>query len=91
MDHLWGKFFTKKQDKVKLKLPEFFLNKTIEFKVHVDENTLHAEASYGMIIGRDSISELKLVLDFDTQCITWDGIDQPMKQQGELQKRNYSL
>jgi hypothetical protein len=39
-----------------------------------------------MIIGRDLISELKLVLNFDTQCITWDGIDQPMKSQGELQK-----
>jgi hypothetical protein len=39
-----------------------------------------------MIIGRDLISELKLVLDFDTQCITWDGIDQPMKSQGGLPK-----
>jgi hypothetical protein len=39
-----------------------------------------------MIKGRDLISELKLVLEFDTQCITWDNIDQPMKQQGELQK-----
>jgi hypothetical protein len=39
-----------------------------------------------MIIGGDLISEPKLVLDFDTQCITWDNIDQPMKQQGELQK-----
>jgi hypothetical protein len=39
-----------------------------------------------MIVGRDLILELKLVLDFDTQCITWDTIDQPMKQQGELEK-----
>jgi hypothetical protein len=39
-----------------------------------------------MIIGRDLISELKLVLNFDTQCITLDGIKQPMKIQGELQK-----
>jgi hypothetical protein len=39
-----------------------------------------------MIIGRDLISELKLVLDFDTQCKSWDGTDQPMKSQGELQK-----
>jgi hypothetical protein len=37
-----------------------------------------------MIIGRDLISELKLALDFDTQCITWDGIDQPMKTHGGL-------
>jgi hypothetical protein len=39
-----------------------------------------------MTIGRDLTSELKLVLDFDTPCITWDGIDQPMKSQGALQK-----
>jgi hypothetical protein len=71
---------------VKFKLPEFFLNKTIEFKVHVDETTVHANASYDMIIGRDLISELKLVLNFDTQCITWDGSKQPMKSQRKQQK-----
>jgi predicted aspartyl protease len=81
-----GKFYTKKQGTVKFKLPEFFLNKTIEFKVHVDETTVHANATYDMIKGRDLNSELKLVLDFDTQCITWDGIDKPMKTQGGIQK-----
>jgi uncharacterized DUF497 family protein len=39
-----------------------------------------------MIIGRDFITELKIVLDFRTQCFTWDSIDQPMKLQGDLQK-----
>jgi predicted aspartyl protease len=77
---LGRKFYTKKQGTVKFKLS------TIEFKVHVDETTVHADASYDMIIGRYLISELKLVLDFYTQCITWDGIDQLMKSQGELQK-----
>jgi uncharacterized DUF497 family protein len=86
MDHLRGNLYTKKQGTVKFKLPEFFLNKTIEFKVHVDETTVHANAAYDMIIGRYLISELKLVLVFDTQCITLDGIDQPMKTQEELQK-----
>jgi hypothetical protein len=83
---LGGKFYTKKQGTVRFKLPELFLNKTIEFKLHVDETTVQANASYDMIIGRDLTAELKLVLDFDTQCITWDIIDQPMKIQGELQK-----
>jgi hypothetical protein len=76
MDHLKGKILHKKQGKVKFKLSEFFLNKIIEFKVHVDDATVHANAAYDMIIGRDLIKE----------CITWDGIDQPMKTQGELQK-----
>jgi hypothetical protein len=80
-----------KRGTVKFKLPEFFLNKTIEFKVHVDKNNVHANATDDMIIGRDLISELKLVLDFETQCISWDSIDQPMNTQGGATKRNYSL
>jgi hypothetical protein len=72
-------------------LPELFLYKTSEFKVHVDETNVHDNAAYGMITGRDLISELKLVLDYDTQCITWDDIDQPTKTQGGATKRNYSL
>jgi hypothetical protein len=65
----------KKQGIVNFKLPIFFLNKKIESKVHVDETTLHADTSYDKITGRDLVSEPKLVLDFDTQCITWDNID----------------
>jgi hypothetical protein len=60
--------------------------KIVEFKVNVDETTVQAEASYDMIVGRDLITELKIVLDFDIQCITWEGIDTPMKLQGGLQK-----
>jgi hypothetical protein len=60
-------------------------------KLHVDKTTVHANAAYGMIIGIDLISELKLVLDFDTQCLTWDGTDQPIKTQGGATKRDYSL
>jgi hypothetical protein len=44
-----------------------------------------------MIMVRDLISELKLVLDFGTQCITSGGIDQPMRTQGGSTKKNYSL
>jgi hypothetical protein len=86
MDHLRGEIYTKKQGTMKFKLPEIFLNKIIEFKVHVYDTTVHANASHDMIMGTYLISELKLVLDFVTQCITWDGIDQPMKSQGDLQK-----
>jgi hypothetical protein len=45
-----------------------------------------------MIMGRDLMSELKLVLDFDTKAIYWDNIDQPMKLQGGgAVKTNYPL
>jgi hypothetical protein len=83
---LGGGVYTKKQGTVRFKFPEFFLNKTIEFKVHVEKTTVHANAAYCMIMCRDLITELTLVLDFDTQCITWDAIDQPMKIQGGVQK-----
>jgi hypothetical protein len=63
------------------------LNKTIEFKVYVDKTTVHANAAYDIIIGRNLITELKLVLDFDTQCITWDGIDESIKTQGGGDKK----
>jgi hypothetical protein len=39
------KLYTKKQGTVKFKLPELFLNKTIEFKEHADETTVHANAT----------------------------------------------
>jgi hypothetical protein len=52
---LGGEFYTKKQGTRKFKLPEVFLNKTIEFKVHVDETTVHANAAYDMIMGRDLV------------------------------------
>jgi hypothetical protein len=57
-----------------------------EFKVHVDETTVHANATYDMIKGRYLISELKLVIDVDTQGRSWDGYDQPMKSRGGVQK-----
>jgi hypothetical protein len=79
---LGGKLYTNEQGTVKFKLPEFFLKKTIEFKLHVEETTVSND-SYAMIIGRDLITGLKLVLDVDTQCIAWDGIYQPMKIQGK--------
>jgi hypothetical protein len=77
-----GGLYTKKQGTVKFELPEFFLNKAIEFKVHVDETTVHDNTVYGMIKGIDFITGLKLVLHSDTQCLTWDGIDQFMNTQG---------
>jgi hypothetical protein len=39
-----------------------------------------------MIMGLDFITDLKLILYVDTQFITWDNIDQPMKQHGKLAK-----
>jgi hypothetical protein len=35
-----------------------------------------------MIIGRDLMTKTRLVLNFDTQCITWDGIDEPKEHTG---------
>jgi hypothetical protein len=53
----------------------------------VDETTTPSQAAYDMIAGRDLITDLKLVLHFHTQCITWDIIDVPMQYQGGLSKQ----
>jgi hypothetical protein len=37
---LGGKLYTKKQGSAKFKLPEFFLNKSVEFKVSIYETTV---------------------------------------------------
>jgi hypothetical protein len=50
---LGGKLYTKKQGKVKFKLQLLCLNKTVEFKLHVDETTVQYDASYDMTIGKD--------------------------------------
>jgi hypothetical protein len=51
--------------------------RTIEYQVHVDETIAPSSYEYYIIMGHDLISDLKLVLYFDTKSISWDNIDQP--------------
>jgi transposase InsO family protein len=82
-----GNFVTKRKGLIKFTLPEFFLNRQIQFSCHIDDSTNAATAPYDMIIGRDLMSELALDISFHTHAITWEGISVPMKERGHLRDR----
>lgn len=83
-----GTFITDSMVKVPFKLPELDPSRVIYWTCHVME-----EGAYGMIMGRDLISDLKLNLDFSQQKITCDtgwfkGREAPMKRMRELNNFN---
>jgi len=51
-------------------LNEFYENKVIEWKLHVDKTS--GPHHYSMIIGHDLLSELRIILDFDGETVTWE-------------------
>ena len=65
-----GNFQTSKKCKTTFILKEVFENKSIEWNLHVDYTPgLHC---YDMILGHDIMSELRIMLDFKNQTMTWD-------------------
>ena len=58
----WGTFNTNNIAHVSFKLPEFSNNKTINWKMHVDESTNHSTSQYDLIIGTDLMAALKINL-----------------------------
>ena len=63
-------FQTSKKCKTTFILEEFFKNKSIEWNLHVDSTPgLHR---YDMILGHDIMSELRIMLNFKEQTMTWD-------------------
>ena len=74
-----GIFKTNKTCKVQFVLPEFDLNKIIEWKMHVDDSTAASASNYDMIIGTDLMIELGINIDFDKRVMTWEGATVPLK------------
>ena len=68
-----GTFTTEGTCKVKLCLPEFYTSKHIDWKFHTTKQPL----SYDMIIGRDLLSELGMIIDFQTH--TYNGEMRPYR------------
>ena len=56
-------------------MPELREQTIIEWDVHVTPNNM----SYDMIIGRDLLSTLGIIIDFDNQMIEWQGPRIPMR------------
>ena len=76
-----GEFQTRRKAKVEFQLPEFSTSKEISWSFHVDESDPKNDAlGYDMIIGRDLLTDLGIIIDFEDGYIIWDGIKSPMKQ-----------
>ena len=70
-----------------LRLPEFDNDKIIEWDVHVTRET----TNYDMILGRDLLSELKMILDFASNQITWEGAAIPMKGKDKTMEQSFHV
>ena len=75
-----GEFQTCRKAKVEFQLPEFSTSKEISWLFHVDKSDPNDDAlGYDMIIGRDLLTDLGIIIDFEDGYIIWDGIKSPMK------------
>lgn len=71
--------------KVEFSLPEFHEEKILEWDVHVS-GMLH---SYGMIIGRDILTQLGIDLHFSTSTCTWDSSIITMRKSDSTAEQSY--
>ena len=70
-----GKLETSESAKAQLKLLEFDDSKVIEWNFHVTPTKFQ----YDLIIGRDLLSKLGMIIDFENHTMSWDGAVVPMK------------
>ena len=69
---LGGDYYTTRTGKINFKMPEFFLNKQIEWdNVHVDEQLTKENCPYDFIMGVDLCTKLGLNIDFESLTVTW--------------------
>jgi hypothetical protein len=77
-----GTFCTSGKCTTNFILNEFYESKVIEWILHVDKT--FGPHRYDMIIGRDLMSQLGIILDFDGQIMTWDESTIKMKEYEDL-------
>jgi hypothetical protein len=77
-----GTFYTSGKCKTNFILNEFYENKVIEWTLHVDKTS--GPHQYDMIVGRDLMSQLGIILDFDGQTMTWIESTIKMKEYEDL-------
>ena len=74
---------TKYEGNVHFSLPEFSDKKVVTWMFKVVESTT---LGYGMVIGRDIMSELGMDLSFYKKTMIWEGIEIPMRDFNKLRK-----
>ena len=73
-----GKMTTNGVTTVKLILPDFNVKKTIKWQFHVDCQKQISNSRYDVIIGRDLLTALGMVMDYNLKQITWENATTPM-------------
>ena len=70
-----GTLSTSKRGSLSIKMPEFNESATLKIDCHVTNN----KSNYDIIVGRDTLCELGIGLDFASNSITWNGSRIDMK------------
>ena len=70
-----GTLSTSKRGSLNIKMPEFNETATIKIDCHVTTN----KSNYDIIIGRDTLRELGITLDFSNDTVTWNNATISMK------------
>ena len=70
-----GTLSTSKRGSLNIKMPEFNETATIKIDCHVTTN----KSNYDIIIGRDTLRELGIMLDFSNDTVTWNNSTISMK------------
>ena len=73
-----GAFNLTYKSKVTLSLSELNSHRIIDWQCFIDDRD-NGELGYDMIIGRDLMTELGLILNFNEKKIIWDGIELEMR------------
>ena len=76
-----GVFKTKEELKIKTTMSEFSESKEISMNFNVHTGKL---GPYDAIIGRRTMQDMGIILNFKQNVITWDGMDVAMKNPNEL-------
>ena len=63
---------------VNLILPDFDVKRVIKWQFHVDSHNKISNSRYDMIIGRDLLTALGMVMDYNNKQITWENASTPM-------------
>ena len=70
-----GTLSTSKRGSLSIKMPEFNESATIKIDCHITAN----KSKYDIIVGRDTLCELGIALDFSNSSIAWNSSRIDMK------------
>ena len=82
-----GTFSTTGKAKVNFRLPELHRTRSIEWNVNVTEQDMN----YDMIVGRDLLTELGVIIDFDRNVTKWDDAEVPMKDYDSIPDTDFHI